>query len=127
MHFSHATNSSPHGPAFMKRQKPHSGSTLRAGSASALSKLSINEAGKQFAIKAGSVEALCALLSDGRARVRSQIETKRLTYEHQGRKIYEWDQTLQGVWRSSNAGSDWRDVVRMLALALARGGAGGYH
>ena len=26
-----------------------------------------------------------------------QIETKRLTYEHQGRKIYEWDQTLSDV------------------------------
>ena len=39
-----------------------------------------------------SVPLLPAVL---RPCVRAQIETKRLTYEHGGRKIYEWDQTLQ--------------------------------
>jgi hypothetical protein len=29
--------------------------------------------------------------------LRSQIETKRLTYEHGGRKIYEWDQSLSDI------------------------------
>eukprot|EP00964_Phaeocystis_antarctica_P090044 scaffold57534_cov63-Phaeocystis_antarctica.AAC.2 len=34
MHASHATNASPHGPFFMKRQKPHSGLALVAVSRS---------------------------------------------------------------------------------------------
>ena len=32
-----------------------------------------------------------------RPRAMDKIETKRLTYEHNGRKIYEWDQSLQDI------------------------------
>eukprot|EP00937_MAST-01D_sp_MAST-1D-sp2_P005065 g5065.t1 len=52
---------------------------VREGSASALSKLSINEAGKQFAIKAGCVATLCALLADSTWRVRSHAAAALMT------------------------------------------------
>lgn len=48
-----------------------------------------------------------------------KIETKRLTYEHQGRKIYEWDQTLQDI----NMYIDVPDGVRAKHLAVKIGAA----
>ena len=88
---------------------------VREGGASALSKLAINEAGKQFAIKSGSVEVLCELLADSFPRVRQHAAAALMTIaiDDQGKEA-----TLKagGVERLIKLLRDRQRLVKLSAL-----------